>query len=316
MSVRLYAGQRSPSVTDTIKVNGSAFDLTGSTVKFRMRAENASALAIDEAAVVVSEAAGTVRYDPSTTFAALAAGDYVGWWSVTLPSTLVQDTAEFQVELLAHAETATWLCGLTDVREALELPSTDRTRDPLIETYIGVVSDHIQREYQREFTPTTQAARTFEFDPSRVGRRGVLVDLAPYDFRSVGAGWVKLHPESSDPTTLTANTDYRLSPVPSPDSVYTTISLSTGLTYNSALYREFGVCQLEVKADWGYASIPAAVRQAAAETVAANLRRDIPNLGLDLDDPRDLRPLLPSEVTIPGRARRWLQPYKRHSGIY
>jgi hypothetical protein len=58
-----FKGNRSPSLTDTIKVNGVAFDLTGSTVVFKMRATNLVTLKVNAAATVVSAPAGTV---PST----------------------------------------------------------------------------------------------------------------------------------------------------------------------------------------------------------------------------------------------------------
>lgn len=52
-------GNRSPSLTNTITIDGIPFDLTGSTVKLRMRAENSSTLKVDAAATVVSASTTT-----------------------------------------------------------------------------------------------------------------------------------------------------------------------------------------------------------------------------------------------------------------
>jgi len=313
MSIQLFKGNRSPSISDTVTVNGAAFDLTSATVKFQMRAEGGSAVAIDEAAVVVVAASGTVRYDPSAAFAALAAGDYVAWWQVTLPSAYKQDTAEFQVEILEHTPVVTsQLCALTDVREALELPASDRGRDRLIETYIAAASGQIIREYEREFAPVTASQlRVFDYIPNRGG----LLPLTPYDLRSTSL--VRLNPEEASPTTLTANTSYRLYPTNPNDSVYTHLVLNGSLTFTSTMFREFGVARVEVTGAWGYASVPAPVQQACVVTVASWLRRDFTGYAnLNLDDPTQLAAELGVNYSLPPAARRLLAPYKRHSGVY
>lgn len=80
--INLFKGDLLPSVTDTIRVGSAAYNLTGSTVRFRMRPSQDSTLKVDSAATIVAAASGTVSYD-------WAAGDvntpgeYRSWWEVT-----------------------------------------------------------------------------------------------------------------------------------------------------------------------------------------------------------------------------------------
>jgi hypothetical protein len=56
-------GDRLPSVTATLKLNGVPYDLTGKTVTFRMWERGKSTLKVNATAVVVDAAAASVRYD-------------------------------------------------------------------------------------------------------------------------------------------------------------------------------------------------------------------------------------------------------------
>lgn len=121
MSIELFIGNRSPSLTDTIRVDGSAFNLTDSTVKMQMRLVNSSVLKVDSAATIVDAASGQVRYDWAAADVDTQ-GDYAAWWRVTLPSTLVQDSPEFAVSVKAHAATA---ITLDELRAHVETGITD-----------------------------------------------------------------------------------------------------------------------------------------------------------------------------------------------
>ena len=61
--MELFKGNTSPSLTDTIRVDGAPFDLTDCTVKFQMKLIGASSLTVDTAATIVDAEAGEVRYD-------------------------------------------------------------------------------------------------------------------------------------------------------------------------------------------------------------------------------------------------------------
>lgn len=303
MSIVVWKDKRAPSLTDTIKVNGVAFPLTGCTVKFRMRLETSATLKVDTAAVIVSDVAGTVRYD----WAAVdvdTAGEYVGWWSVTLPSALVQDTDEFALTIREHGYGSGNLCSLADVREGLQLTPSDRVRDDLIRALIPAASRALMVEVGREFVPATEnATRRLRVD-------GRLVDLSPWDLRSADS--VSLHPESSSPEALTAS-DYKLMPVHAPYGVHTSLRLSGRVDPRSgSTYSDFGFSLLDVTGDWGWASIPTDVRQAAILTVASWLRRDVAAFAYsNLDEAVAQSAEIFASYGIPPPARRLLAPYRR-----
>lgn len=308
-----YLNNRSPSVTDTIKVAGAAFDLTGSTVKLQMRAEGSSVLKVDTAATVLVAASGTVRYDWAAADVDTV-GDYVAWWRVTLASGKLQDTDEFQVTVRDHALPSGNLCSLADVREAQETPAESRTRDELILAYIGDASVAIMREYEREFAPATTAAlRTFPVDVSRVINHSITCDLAPYDLRSVSLA--RLNPETATPVTLVANTDYMLMPFSPATGVYTSIAFRNTLaTFSQSLYL-FGFLQLEITGNWGFATVPTDVRRACVLTVQSWVRRDTASFNLGADDARVVQPDISTNYSIPFAARRLLKNFQRNGGF-
>lgn len=144
-----YVGNRSPSITDTITSGGVAVDLTGSTVKFRMRAVGSTTLKVDSAATIVTPAAGTVRYDPAAVDVDTA-GDYLGWWQVTLPGGNVQDTPEFLVEVRSHAPVSNQYVGMEEMKDSLSL-SGQSFADLDIMRAIGAASRAIDQATGRRF---------------------------------------------------------------------------------------------------------------------------------------------------------------------
>lgn len=299
---------RNPAITDTIEVDGVALNLTGATVKFKMREIGSSTLKVDASATIVSAAAGTVSYAP-------AAADvdtsslYMGWWEVTSGG-LTQDTGEFIVDIRDHAAESKWLCDVGDIRLALELQHGEDARLSTAEELILPASLKVMEWCQREFAPATaDATRTFDV---QFGSRGPFLELAPYDLRTVAA--ILLHPEESSPTTLTVGEDYRLEPVAAQHGTYTRVKLYPGLGYSSTLQERLGATQVSVQGAWGFATIPEQVRRATALTVSAWLDRPIAEYGSFVDD--DVSGLTPSPATslgLPNAAKRLVDEFKRHA---
>src|SRR5215471_11076072 len=91
-----YVGNLNPSITETITQNGVAVDLTGATVRFRMRSVGSQTLKVDQPATIVSAPAGTVRYDWQSADVGTA-GDFLAWWVVTSAGK-TQDVSEALIQ--------------------------------------------------------------------------------------------------------------------------------------------------------------------------------------------------------------------------
>lgn len=312
--ILVFKDNRSPSLSDTIKVDGVAFDLTGSSVQFRMRPEPGTVLKVNTAAVVVSPLAGTVRYDWAAGDVDTP-GDYIGWWSVTLASGKTQDTDEFRVRVLDHNDGSSNLCNLYDVRDRMESEDTDRSRDGLIETLIPIASEAIMAEFEREFGPATASAtRRFRVDPTSFAKRMLFVELAPYDLRA--ATTITLHPEQSGLSQmLTLGADYVQEPEPSKYGVYTHLKLRGDLNLNSLVANTFGFAYLDVAGAWGFATVPPKIVQATASTVISWLPRLVSALAVEgLDNLGHI--VAPSTWGIPPDARRLAESFRRRPNIY
>lgn len=89
-----------------------------------MRADGSSTLKVDAAAVVVSAVAGTVRYDWASADVDTA-GDFLGWWDVTLPSLKTQDTPEFEIVIFEHVPSSPSLyVQVEEFKSTIELSGT------------------------------------------------------------------------------------------------------------------------------------------------------------------------------------------------
>jgi hypothetical protein len=208
---------------------------------------------------------------------------------------------------------AAWdLCTLANVREALELPTADTTRDNLIQSLISDLSRAIIREYDREFAPAATATRRFQVP---VG--SLYLDLAPYDLRTVTS--LTMNPETSGGTALTAVTDYQLMPVVIQQGTYQGVRFSNRITslHTSQTAQDYGYTLVDINGAWGFASVPDDVKRACVIAVQSGLRRDLTELAIaGIDEPQSISPEGPATHAIPAASRRLLAPFRRTAGAY
>ena len=200
------------------------------------------------------------------------------------------------------------LIGTADVKTHLEITTT--SRDSLISALVTAASNAITQRYQREFIQPSGGTATRTF-----GVRDWLVDLAPYDLR--GATTVTLHPEES-PQVLSANSDYLLLPQGGArlGGSYLQMRLSTRLTMNSTIAREFGQPRLQIAGTWGIwsgtASVDDSVKRACIVTVASWMDRATAEYAsFSSDDGRQLVPDRFATYSIPNAAHYLMAPWGR-----
>lgn len=207
---------------------------------------------------------------------------------------------------------AAWdLCTLANVREALELPTADTTRDALIQTLISDLSRAIIREYDREFSPAATATRRF---PVPAG--SLMLDLAPYDLRTVTT--LTINPEVTG-TVLTSPSDYMLMPVTTQQGTYQAIRFAARLTslHTSQTAQDYGYTLVDIAGAWGFASVPEDVKRACVIAVQSALRRDLTELAIaGIEEPQMIAPEGPATHSIPAASRRLLAPFRRTAGAF
>lgn len=195
------------------------------------------------------------------------------------------------------------LCTVADVRARLQKPTGDVGQDAIMETLITaaskVISNYCNRQFISEGTSTTSHVYSVRLNGYRRG----YVDLVPYDARTVTQ--VKLDTDQTSPTTLTTE-EYRLLPKSQAgDGVYSYMLLQPfGLT-GSMRWPER---EVTVTGTWGFLEVPADVNEAAVETVALWLRRDVSAFTTTyvLDEGRVERP-----EALPAQVRAMLSNYVR-----
>lgn len=203
-----FKANRSPSLTDTIQIDGVNFDLTGSSVKFQMRLESSAMLKVNTAATIVNPPGvnGQVRYDWLSADVDTA-GTYLAWWEVTLASGKTQNTPAF-VLIVKDAAPST----VTDYADREELKGSSTLTgttfaDADIDLAITSASRMIDSRTGRRFFPDTDANQARYYTPYHARNLYVddLITLTTLKTDQDGDGTFE--------TTWTLNTDFVLEPL-------------------------------------------------------------------------------------------------------
>lgn len=157
-----YVGDRNPSITETITIDGVVVDLSSSTVRFKMRQVGSSTLTTDAAATIVSAPAGTVRYDWQAADVDTA-GEYLIWWEVTT-SSKVQAVGEALIEIRAHGPLTNVYVELEQFKSTADLGGYS-FMDGDIQVALAAASRAIDEACERRFYPDTDALQVRYYNP-------------------------------------------------------------------------------------------------------------------------------------------------------
>ena len=262
-----FKGNRSPSLTDTITIDGVVFDLTASTVKLKMRSESSGTLKVNAAAVVVSAVAGTVRYD----WAALDVDTddtFIAWWEVTLASGKIQETPAFVIQIVDHdpAQVTDYI-DREDLKSTLSL--TGQTyADADIDRAITAACRGIDQACGRRFYPDPDSTHVRYFTPnsSLTLPIGDLITLTTFQSDMAGTG--------SFSTAWTLNTDFILEPLNALEEGFGQPYNRIRILRRQTALRFYGwTREVKVTGQWGWAAVPEPVKQATALLSARLLKR-------------------------------------------
>jgi len=254
-----FVDDRNPSITENITIDGVAYDLSGSTVKFKMRAVGSSTLKVDAAAVVVSAAGGLVRYD----WAAVdvnTASVFVAWWEVTTTATgKVQAVGETVLEFRAHAPLTNGYVEIEQFKSTADLGGTS-FMDGDITIALLAASRAVDEMCNRRFWPDSDATQVRYYTPHNSGRYvdvDDLITLTTFKTDNGGDGTYE---------NTWASTDYLLKPdnALADSRPYSRVARHLTGTHLFPLTYERSV---QVTGKFGWTAVPSAIT--AATTILA-----------------------------------------------
>jgi hypothetical protein len=271
-----YLGDRSPSITQTITVDQVPFDLSSSTVRFKMRAANSSTLKVDQLASIVDPVAGEVRYDWGATDTDTAQ-DYLAWWEVTTAGK-IQAVAEVFIEIRPHAPDARVLCTRADVIRLIPGYADDPGTDGILDDLIQAESQTWLRDTSREFVAidAAPAARLFPIGAPEERTRTVWIG----DASSITG--VEIQDQSAATLETVALTDWH--PIERTREPWEPIR---GLWFPSGSLAPATLSAgnfVEVTASWGFPAVPHDVRLGVARMTLVRYLADVSPAGSSLAD--------------------------------
>lgn len=301
-------GDTQPVWNDTLTYSdGSVANLTGASVMFVMRSMTSSTVTTNAAATIVSPTAGTVSYTPTATDTANF-GNYQGAWVVTFSGGAIQTWPtdgylDIWIQPNLTSSSTQYLVSLDDLKDQLNIPGNDRTRDqklirwitaarPVIEAITGpIIPTHYDEWYDGGGFAIQLRHRPL------ITLEAVSMYLGPVEY----AMSIVTQPQAGSIFSVMQDGSRRIvrrgpggSQLPFPDGKQTVHVLYTA----------------------GLTSIPENIRIATMMMIQEHwVDTQSPGWG---DHGREHEPAahIPPPYLVSDRVREWLEPNRRHPAVY
>lgn len=265
-----YVGDRNPSITETITVDGEPFDLSASTVTFNMREVGTDTLTIDAAsATIVTAPSGSVRYDWASGDVDTA-GTYLIWWEVTT-SGKIQSVSEAVIAIRDHAPLSNTYVELERLKKRQNLDATTFA-DLDIEAAILAATSMVNKRCNRQFTKDTVDSTRY-YTPQRLD--WVAID----DLADATSVKLDLDADGTYETTLTENTDFVFEPLNAETDGWPRTAIR--IIGRSGRYLPLEPRSVQVVGKHGWDAVPYEVVSATELRAARLLKRRETPYGLD-----------------------------------